>query len=57
MLILQKEKHLCREDIQLMEVKSSLYINFSFEFSVFHLTGVALPVYIKIMLLISAFKM
>lgn len=32
MLILQKEKLLCREDIKLIEVKS-LYINFSFEFS------------------------
>lgn len=54
MLILQEEKQLCREDIQLMkEVKSSLYINFSFEFSIFHLTGVALAIYIKIIVLIS----
>lgn len=53
MLILHKEKLLCREDIKLMEEVKSLYINFSFEFSVFHLTGVALAIYIKVMLLFS----
>lgn len=53
MLILHKEKLLCREDIKLMEEVKSLYINFSFEFYVFHLTGVALAIYIKVMLLFS----